>query len=283
MIARVLTFLLAVLMGVPLCMAQGKSEIAESEYFLLVERADSAIAKEDYTLAIDFLQKAMRLEPSNPSNILLLSNTGMLQYYSGMDSLAISTLNMAHEMAPSSVTVLLNRARVNAGIGNPSGALADYTLVTQLDSTLIDPWIQRGILQLRGGDVRGAEASLEKAASIEPDSRETFVAFALLYSRTNRPSEAIPFLNKLIKKEPMAEYYAERALCRIATDDLSGASSDIGEGLILDPDNPDLYVARSLLNKKRFREKDSQNDAKEAIIRGANPEYLKALGIRIDK
>lgn len=283
MTARILTFLLAILMGLPLCMAQGNSEIAESEYFLLVERADSAIAKEDYNLAIDFLQKAMRLEPSNPSNILLLSNTGMLQYYSGMDSLAISTLNMAHEMAPSSVTVLLNRARVNAGIGNPSGALADYTLVTQLDSTLIDPWIQRGILQLRGGDVRGAEASLEKAASIEPDSRETFVAFALLYSRTNRPSEAIPFLNKLIKKEPMAEYYAERALCRIATDDLSGASSDIGEGLILDPDNPDLYVARSLLNKKRFREKDSQDDAKEAIIRGANPEYLKALGIRIDK
>lgn len=261
-------------------LAQTENVKDAGDYILLVEKADSAIAAENYLLAIEYFKEAMRLEPANSSNIMLLSNTGMLQYYTGQDSLALYTLDVAHQIAPSSVTVLQNRARVNAGTGNFSRALADYTSITELDSTLVDPWIQRGILQLRGGDVRGAEASLLKAAELEPDSMETFVALSLLYSRTNRQSEALPFLNKLIKDDPSAEYYAERAMCRIAIDDLSGASSDIGEGIILDPDNPDLYIARALLNKRRFREKDSQTDVKEALRLGASQEYIKALGLK---
>ena len=274
----VLFFISAVFCG--LC--NDPADETHSRYLDLVEKADSAIKAEDYLSAIDFLSEAIRSEPSNPSNVLLLSNSGMLYYYIGQDSLAMETLNIAHRMAPSSVTVLLNRAKVSAGTGNSAQALADYTLVTELDSTLVDPWIQRGILQLRGGDVRGAEASLAEAAKIEPNSRETYVAFALLYSRTKRPSEAIPYLNKLIKKEPLAEYYAERALCRLALDDLSGASSDIGEGIELDNENPDLYVARALLNKRRFREKDAIADAKLALSKGANPQYLLALGLKLE-
>lgn len=243
-----------------------------------VESADSAIAAADYVKAITSLQKALRSEPANPNNLLLLSNLGMLNYYIGNDSVALATLNIAHDLAPSSVTVLLNRAKVNNGIGNFAEALLDYTEVTQLDSTLVDPWIQKGMLQLKGGDVRGAEAAIARATAIEPDSKETILANALLYSKTNRPKEAIPLFNKLIKNDPQSEYYAERGMCYLRLDDLAAASEDIAKGLELDASNPDLYITRALLNRRRFRENDAKADAAHALKLGASQALLKAMG-----
>lgn len=251
----------------------------QSPYLTLVELADTAIAHREFQEAINLFHQAMTLEPGNPANIMLISNTGMLYYYLGNDSMAVATLDMAHEMAPNSVTVLLNRANVNNGIGRYSQALVDYTKVTEMDSTLIEPWIQKCMLQLRGGDVRGAEASLAEAEKLGPYAKETYLAKAILFSKTNRPKEALPYLNRLIKKDPSSEYYAERAMCRLQLDDLGGASDDIGKGIELDQLNPDLYVARALLNKRRFREEDSKADARKAINLGANPKFVSALGL----
>lgn len=258
----------------------GQYLLAEDpEYLQLIERSDSAIANRNYAHALDLIEQAMQLEPSNPSNILLLSNKGMLLYYIGEDSLAIETLNAAHNMAPVSVTVLVNRARVLNSTGNFSQALADYTLVTELDSTLIDPWRQKALLQLQGGDIRGAEASIERANEIEPDSIETLLINAILYSSTNRPGDAIPYFKKIVKKQPESYYFAAMAMCKVMTDDLGGASEDIGEGLALNENDPELYVARALLNKRRFREKDSKADAEIALKKGADLRRLQMLNL----
>lgn len=261
--------------------AKNDKERSDSLYLNLVERADSAIEADNYSEAIDFLQQAMRLRPGNPQNVMLLSNTGMLHYYLGNDSLALNTLNIAHQMAPVSVTVLMNRARVNNGLGRFSDAINDYALINELDSTITEAWVQRGILQLRGGDVRGAENSLAEAAKLDADDESVLTSMALLYSRTNRPKESLTYLNKLIKKHPSAELYAERALCRIRLDDLGGASEDIADGLHLDDTLSELYVARALLNRKRYREKDARADAMEAQRKGASADYLRSLGFSL--
>lgn len=250
-------------------------------YMRLVEQADSLIAKEKYAPAIERLIEAMRTEPGNPGNVLLLSNRGMLHYYLGEDSLALACLDMARQMAPASVTVLMNRARVHNGLGNYSLAFADYDLATRQDSTLTEAWLQKGMIQLRGGDVRGAEASLFQAEKADPNSKELTLCQAILYSKTNRPSQALPYLNKILKKDRQPEYFAERAICRLRTDDLSGAAEDIVEGLSLDRDYADLYVARALLNRMRYREKDALNDAKKAVELGAPKDYVAALGFKL--
>lgn len=261
--------------------AKGQELTLDDKYIKLVEKGDSAVAAESYATALEFYSEAMRLEPSNPSNILLLSNTGMLQFYMGEDSLAIRTLSMAHDIAPSSVTVLMNRARVYNANSQYARALEDYDKVTQLDSTLADPWRQKAMLQLQGGDVRGAETSIEKATAIEPDSTATLLVNAILYSSTSRPAEAIPYFTRLIKKDAEAEYYAARAMCRLMTDDLNGASEDISDGLRLNDNDPELYVARALLNKRRFREKDSRQDAATAMKKAATIERLQSLGLSL--
>lgn len=246
-------------------------------YMKAVEQADSAITGEEWEKALQLLDKAMHLEPSNPSNVLLLSNAGMLRYYLGQDSAAIAALDAAHAMAPASVTVLTNRARVFNAIGESTKAFADYRLVTQLDSTLFDPWLQLGFLQLRGGDFKGAEASIAKAEELEPDNVQVILTRALYLESTGKPGEAVPYYTRLIRHEASPELYAARAICNIRIDDLGEATDDISKGLELSPNDPDLLVARSLLNRRRYREKDAEADALAAIAAGADPLRVKVI------
>ena len=81
-------------------------------YYNLVGDADSAIARGQWAKAEEALLSAMRLEPSNPGNIMLMSNLGIVQYNSGRDSLALVTQTQAHAIAPRSVTLQGIRARV---------------------------------------------------------------------------------------------------------------------------------------------------------------------------
>ncbi len=249
----------------------------DTPYMKAVEDADTAIARKEWEKALQLLDKAMHLEPSNPSNVLLLSNAGMLRYYLGQDSAAIAALDAAHAMAPASVTVLTNRARVLNAIGEETKAFADYQLVTQLDSTLFDPWLQLGFLQLRGGDFKGAEASIAKAEELEPDNTQVILTRALYLEATGRPGEAIPYYARLIRHEASPELYAARAICNIRVDDLGEAADDIAKGLELAPGDPDLLVARSLLNRRRYREKDAEADALAAIAAGADPLRVKVI------
>lgn len=93
----------------------------------------------------------------------------------------------------------------------------------------------------------------------------------------SRFSEAIPLLNDLIAKYPDAAAYGARAACRVMTDDLNGAATDVAEALSREPDNPDFLLTRALLNKRRFRRQDALNDAEQAIRNGANPERVRAV------
>ena len=109
-------------------------------------------------MAEQALQQAMRLEPGNPSNVLLMSNLGMIQFYDGRTDEALSTLTHAHNMAPKSVTVLMNRARIYTSTYQPKLAEADYNTVISLDSTLIEPRFYRAMITLNSGNIEAAKA-----------------------------------------------------------------------------------------------------------------------------
>ena len=100
---------------------------------------------------------------------------------------------------------------------------------------------------------------------------------ALFLEATGRPDEAIPYYTRLIRNEASPELYAARAICNIRIDDLGVASEDIAKGLEMSPDDPDLLVARALLNRRRYREKDAEADALAAIKAGADPLRVKVI------
>ena len=134
--------------SVALAMVCGLMASAESHSMKYVQWADEAVAKGKYDDAIECYREAMRAEPSNPQNVMLLSNIGMIQHYEGEDSLALRTLTDARAMAPKSVVILANRAKVLQSLGRSADALLDCDKVVEMDSTYAPVYYDRATLHL---------------------------------------------------------------------------------------------------------------------------------------
>lgn len=261
---RIFSFLLFALIAI-------FTSMAESHYMKYVQWGDEAIAKGKYDDAIQCYQEAMKAEPSNPQNVMLLSNVGMIQHYSGQDSLALETLTHARAIAPNSVVILANRAQILNALNRTEDAMRDLNKVVEMDSTYAPAYYDRAAIDLRLGNWETAEADGLKYIDLKPNDMQGQLLMAVIYTNTNRPADAIPLYGKLIEKKPEAVYYAARAMCYLATEQLAEASDDIARGLELDPNDGELYFDRAVLNRLRYREDDARTDAKRALELGVHP------------
>ncbi len=263
----------AILLLFPLVL--NAQEQDHSAYLDFVGEADKAIEEERWYDAAAHLESAMRLEPGNPTNVLLMSNLGLVRLNAGEDSLALAILNDAHRIAPTSVIVLSNRAKVLQAMGRQSEAYNDYSLILNIDSTAIEPRFMHGIMSVYSGDTITAKKDFEILQILDPDSENTAIGLAALYTATNRPFDAIIQYTKLINNNPDIEYYSGRAACYLLTQQLNEAAADIAEGLRINPDDAEFYLYRAYLNKLRYRAEDAEADLKQAIKLGADPNRAK--------
>lgn len=252
-----------------------KASPDETPYVKMMGAADSAIAKGDWELAEKYLRNAMRMEPANPANLLLLSNLGMVQFYQGQDSLALSTLTDACNIAPRTVPVLANRATVYEALDKHEEALGDCNRILAIDTANVRARAMRINYNIRKGNTDSAEADLDTLLLYSPDNHIALILAGNIYASTGRYAEAISPLSKVIEKDPQAEYYAVRALCRLMTGNLNDASTDIAEGLRLNPSEGELYLYRAVLNKMRYRNDDAKSDAKRAEKLGVSQERVR--------
>ena len=272
-----MTRILLLLFAALTCVAATQAAEPSEEYYSLVDKADKAIKDGEWSNAEAIILEAMRLEPANPSNILLMSNLGMTQFYAGRDSVALSTLNAAHAMAPASVTVLQNRARVLTEMSRTHEALRDYSHALSLDSTLVESRFYRAMLSLQEGDTSTVESDLKILKRISPDTRLTLLAEATYQSMTGHLREAITAYTKLIAQDSEARFLSARAACYLGTGQLAEASEDIRLTLEKDPTDGETYLYRAILNKMRYRQKDAEEDGMRAIQLGIPAERVKAL------
>ena len=240
-------------------------------YMQLVSRADSLCAIAAWPEAALTLQHAIASEPSNPGNIQLLSNLGMIHHYMGEDSTAIATLSRAVDMAPASVTIRANRAKVYASAGYEQEAFDDYARIMMMDSTYVPARFSHALLAMRHRMFQVAQDDIEYMEQHFPAADETVIARASFLSSLGRYAEAIPFYDEILRTIKAPEYYGARAYCRLMTGDLLEASADIGEALALAPDDGELYLSRAALNKMRYRPDDAAADARRAVELGVDP------------
>lgn len=254
--------------------------LAASDYIKYIELADDAVRKQDWNRAEELLRAAMQSEPSNPQNVMLLSNVGMFQFYRGEDSLALHTLSEARAIAPASTVILNNRAKILRHMGREDDAMKDYDKVIEMDSLNYDAYYNRGYLRFMKGDSIGAKSDFAAIERLRPEDPNTLLLLAVMYSNQGKYNESISYYNRLIKKVEKAEYYTGRAMCRLAKGDLAEASDDIGRGLELDPEDGELYYCRAYLHLLQYREEEARADAALALRHGVTQDRLDELFAR---
>jgi Tfp pilus assembly protein PilF len=265
----------ALLLSMPVLRAVEDDE--EDVYFILMGQADEAIKAEKYSEAVTLLNEALRIDPENPSNVLILSNLGMIYSYMDQDSLSLESLNKALDIAPSMVTVLENRGRQLLKMNRDTEAYADFESALAIDSISTTARFYHGMMALYGGDAKIAKRDFDVLEEIVPNIHSTKVAMATYYSLMRQDKEAIPYYKDILKVDPSPEYYASLAGCYLATDDLNEASATIQSGMERYPSDGELYYYRTWLDLKRFRNDDAKADAKKAIELGVNPAKIEQL------
>lgn len=275
-----LLIIISIIIQGNICKADIKQSItlshSDSIYINLVGKADSAIAQSNWVEAESSLLKAMKEQPSNPANVLLLSNLAMMQFQQGKDSLALNTINDAHNIAPKSITVLNNKARILKSLGLINEASNCYEQILSIDSTLIEPRYMHGVIALTNKDLTTAFSDFSTLEKMAPTEELTLDGMALYYFHSQNFSKAIPYFNKLIEITPSIDNYSNKILCHLFCEELSEASSTINDAIKLYPLEGDFYLHRAFLNHLYYRQDDCDADIKKAVGLGVPIEKAKA-------
>lgn len=246
-------------------------------YFALVDSAQQAIKAENWLQAENYLLEAIRSEPGNPSNSLLLSNIATIQRRQGRLNEAIRNYSMAIDLTPNAVTLLHNRAAVYILIDSIALAQADYERIMLIDESDVESRYTHGMLALNLGDTKTAQKDFDDILRINPNSGMAKQGEGYLHKHAGEYEKAAQCFSEVIKVKPSSILLANRADCYLATKQLNDASIDIANALELDPDDPYLYVLRAKLNKLRFNREDMERDIKLAVAHGIDKNEARAL------
>lgn len=246
-------------------------------YFAMVDSAQQAIKAENWLQAENYLLEAIKSEPGNPSNSLLLSNIATIQRRQGRLNEAIRNYSMAIDLTPNAVTLLHNRAAVYILLDSIALAQADYERIMLIDESDVESRYTHGMLALNLGDIKTAQKDFDDILRINPNSGMAKQGEGYLHKHAGEYEKAAQCFSEVIKVKPSSTLLANRADCYLATKQLNDASIDIANALELDPDDPYLYVLRAKLNKLRFNREDMERDIKLAVAHGIDKNEARAL------
>jgi tetratricopeptide (TPR) repeat protein len=246
-------------------------------YFRMIDSAQVCVKNNQLDRAEQFLLNAIKQEPQNPSNSLVLSNLATLQREQGKLLSAEKNYTMALALTPNAVTLLMNRAALYTEMDSLNLAIADYRRVLAIDETDIPSRFSLGLIALGMKDYKQAEEYFNEMLRYSPNSGLAREGQGLLYKATGKYSQAAKSFTDVIKAKPTVDLLANRADCYLMTNQLSEASVDISDAIKLEPNNGRLYILKAKLDKMRFDFDQEKKDIDLAVKHGISRKEAEAL------
>ncbi len=247
--------------------AQSYTDYIDSS-FIYIEAGNLAKAE-------SALLKALRTEPANPGNVLLLSNLGTIQRNLGKLPEALQSYNNALVMSPKSLTLLNNRAALWAEMDSLQRAKDDYSSILFIDEKNEESLYRRGLIFLELNDTASARRDFEQLLSLNTQSANARIGLAALMKCRGFYFQAIDLYTQVIRSNPnMASLYLNRAEAYYYNRQYNRAAEDIDMALQLTPEDPLVYIMRGKLKLARFEKDDAQKDFEKAVSLGFKAEDI---------
>ena len=269
---RIIWLFLLFLLGRHVCFP------ASPRYLELADSADFYLARENWIQAENKIMEALRLEPANFTNSMLLANLGLIQTHKGEYDKAISSLSLGLNIAPSSTVILNNRAHAYLLMDSIAPAIQDLDRSLQIDS--LQEWTlqTRGYIYLQESDIENARHLFEKIKKEFPGNTSVYSGFAAIAEKEGNFNEAMNNYKIVIDKNPEDEEAREAYIfLLIKTDNYTDARSQIRKGLELNPENPMFYLLRGYLHRLNYRMDEAQADKKIALDKGLDIQYVNSF------
>lgn len=244
------------------------------QYMQLADSADNYMKRERWGDAENIILTALRLEPGNFSNALLLSNLGVVRTNMGKMEEALEAFELGLSIAPRSSVIRTNRARTRLFLGDYDGALADLDETLLIDSLQEWPLQMRGLLLLGKNDTEKARKDFTTLARLYPGNSAATSGLARVEEREGNLNEALRLYDEAIAIDDNPETRFSRILLKINMEKYSDASEDINSAIRKFPEHPDFYLARAFLHRLNYRNREAEIDKKIALDKGADPQFV---------
>lgn len=239
--------------------------VDKSAMFVDVNRLDSAAYS---------LQQAMKLEPTNRNNPMLLLNLGILQRQLGMLDDAFISLTAALALNPEPTLVLHNRASLLCDKNRYDEAMEDYTSIIKIDPENAEAYYRRGLIFLEANDKKSAEEDFVKCEVLDSTNLFAKLSKALQLKLKDDWEGAQKIYSDIIKTEDkkLNAYYLNRAECYVNIDKYSLAATDLMIVESAEKNNPYFYILRGRVRLNQYDKFAAKLDFQKAKQLGYDEE-----------
>lgn len=251
-------------------------------YRVWVDKAAGFIERNRFDSAVVSLQQAMKLDPANPGNPLLLLNLGILQRRLKLADDAYISFTAALAGSPDSAQVLHNRASLLCDLERFDEAMEDYSSLIEKHPTDVEAYYRRGLLFLEKNDRKRAEADFRTCRNIDSVNFFTRLSEALLFKLDDNWIEAEKIYTDIIgnEKEANPDLLLNRAECYVNSGRFSKAAADLYAIENRMRDNSYFYILRGRVRLDQFDKFAAKADFEKALHLGYDSELA---GKWIDK
>lgn len=228
----------------------------------LVDKSANHIEKNELDSAAISLQRAMRLDPANENNTVLLLNLGILQRQLGLYDDAFISFTASLPNSPLPQITLHNRASLLVDMGRYNEAMEDYDAIIRNYPDDVEAYYRRGLLYLENHDRVNAERDFNVSNEIDPNNMFTKLSKGLIYKLDDNWEAAEKIYTDLIENEPNPDpsFYLNRAECYVNTKQTFRASADLRSLGDTQRNNPYFYFLRGRVRLDQFDKTAARED-----------------------
>lgn len=263
--------------------AAAQDEDKATRYIQLADSADNLMKRERWADAEPVIIRALRLQPGNFGNALLLSNLGVVRTHLGKYDEALQAFDTGLAISPNSSVIYANRARTLLHLGEYSSALNDLNKTLSIDSIQEWPLQMRGLLLLACDSIEAARTDFTRLGRLYPKNPRSMSGLARIAEMEGKTDEALSLYDRAISLEDDPYTRFSRILLKLNTGKLPEAGEDIRESLSRYPEVPDFYLARGILHRLNYRYEEAEIDKKIALDKGADPQFVEQFLPKIKK
>ena len=247
-------------------------------YDELITRSFDYLDADSLPEAEEALREALRIEPGNPGNGMLLLNLGTIQRRQGKLKEAEESYTIGLAFLPNNLTLINSRAQLFAEMEKYPEAINDYTEVIYHEPENEDAYYERALCKLMNQDTLGARLDLEQIDRFNPNSAKSRLGMAYVYKAQQMWREASELYDALIERNPRnASLLRERAEVFYFSNRMGAALDDVNKSIDFAPRDPYSYLLRAQIRYAKGDKEFARRDLNQALELGLNKEEVRDL------
>ncbi len=162
-------------------------------------------------------------------------------------TMALEDINKAIELNPTDPNMFFQRGKIMSRMFNHKAAEENFSMALSMQPYMVDALLARSIELRYLHKYDAAFRDIFQAASIDPNNPKVFYSFGNLQAATKNYKEADSCYSKVIKLSPKyADAYNNRAYCKLMQGDYQNAITDCNQALQLMGERPSPIVFNNL-------------------------------------